>query len=214
MKLLIIVFFAFSINLQAQSKYKINLRSSLMNFTLNEDVYNSFGPGRLDIFGGACWANEISASARLLNTIEFNVDLSTGFVHFWSLGASAWKRTKATEYYIPIRIGVDYKLLKWLRPSFELSNYLLLSRKRGETIITYPNLGSIVADSGIRSLYSNLDLGFKFVINTKSSLTLSTPITLRYMYRVRNLGLLDPNSGLIEMRAGNAGINLQYSYEF
>lgn len=213
MKITTILAVFLSVSIYGQNKFELNLRSSWVYFTLNEDARETFGRN-FKAFEGPNWVNEVSATIPIYNKNKINIELTSGYVLFWTLHGSTWQRGTNLETYIPVRIGINYNLLKWLKPSFEISNYVLTSRKRGEQFRYFPDIGTVVANSGIRSWYTNIDLGFEIKLNKKSNLTLSTPITIFPMFYVKDLGLLEPGSSLINMIAGNKGINVQYSYGF
>jgi hypothetical protein len=214
-KISLITFFAiyFPLYLTAQNGYSINIRSGWMYFALNQSAREKLGG--YPKFTGPSWVNEISASVNILNKKKFDVNVTSGYMLFWNLEASTWSRSTSVETYVPLRLGAQCKLLDWFKPSIELSNYILTSRKRGERIYDHPDFGKIVDPSGVRTWYTNIDLGLQFALSKKSSVTVSTPFTLLPMFYVKDVGILDPiSTGLFSMKVGNKGFNIQYSYHF
>jgi hypothetical protein len=69
-KIIVVTFLLISLNLSAQNKFSMNLRSGLMYFTLDEMSRESLRG--YNAFTGPSWTNEISASVTLFRKNKFS----------------------------------------------------------------------------------------------------------------------------------------------
>ena len=105
---------------------------------------------------------------------NFSGTLGTGYSNFWNLGFPQGPRT--TTSYLPIKLGFNFSFSDSKFLTFaHISNYLLLNKKSESSSYNYPLRRSALIE---HKLYTNLELGFDYKISKRTSISLSTPISI------------------------------------
>lgn len=161
-----------------------NLLLSQSNFDLKVSrgilFIDKFGQSSNSIIGVNSKASltEVGFSRQILNIKYFDLNIESGLsairYYYFVNGSSA---PRSWAFYLPMKIGIEYPLgHQRINGTLMLSNYLNINPKSDRYLYKPNDLRSALLVE--RRIFMNLDLGLSAKLGKRTSLCISTPISL------------------------------------
>ena len=159
--------------LLAQSNFDLNVSRGIL-------FIDKFGESSNLIVGLNSKASltEVGFSKQILNINHFDLNIESGLSairYYYFINGSSAPRSWA--FYLPMKIGIEYPLGHHrITGTLMLSNYLNINPKSDRYLYKPNDFGS--ASLVERRIFMNLDLGISAKLGKRTSLCISTPISL------------------------------------
>lgn len=173
-KAFIIIYFTLTSLIHGQKSFEIEYRNGWLYF----DKYGS-SSDKNEVNGYALQTEIILWMTKIIDR-KLSYRLGAGYNNLWLLGVS--RRPREISNYISLQGGIKYDFVPNKFGTFINVNCNTLLNGKPDYLLIYDE----------RRVYANIDLGLQFKIGKRSSLSISSPLTILPLYSKENVSDFNP----------------------